>query len=76
VYDAIAGFGPLQQHLDDDPSIEEIWINERLTDGYRDVGRKAPIGHRTWIRAACPLERASRLSRVTRMQSSASARAM
>jgi pilus assembly protein CpaF len=26
VYDAIAGFGPLQQHLDD-PAIEEIWLN-------------------------------------------------
>src|SRR4051812_40885355 len=30
VYDAVAGFGPLQRHLDD-PSVEEIWINERLT---------------------------------------------
>lgn len=27
VFDAVAGFGPLQRHLDDD-SIEEIWINE------------------------------------------------
>jgi pilus assembly protein CpaF len=27
VYDAVAGFGPLQRHLDD-PEIEEIWINE------------------------------------------------
>ena len=27
VYDAVAGFGPLQRHLDD-PHIEEIWINE------------------------------------------------
>jgi pilus assembly protein CpaF len=26
VYDAVAGFGPLQAYLDD-PSIEEIWIN-------------------------------------------------
>jgi pilus assembly protein CpaF len=26
VYDAVAGFGPLQRHLDD-PSVEEIWIN-------------------------------------------------
>jgi pilus assembly protein CpaF len=26
VYDAVAGFGPLQPHLDD-PSVEEIWIN-------------------------------------------------
>jgi pilus assembly protein CpaF len=27
VYDAVAGFGPLQKFLDD-PTIEEIWINE------------------------------------------------
>lgn len=27
VYDAVAGFGPLQPHLDD-PEIEEIWVNE------------------------------------------------
>jgi pilus assembly protein CpaF len=27
VYDAVAGLGPLQPYLDD-PSIEEIWINE------------------------------------------------
>ncbi len=27
VFDSVAGFGPLQQYLDD-PSIEEIWINE------------------------------------------------
>lgn len=27
VYDAVAGFGPLQAYLDD-PQIEEIWINE------------------------------------------------
>jgi pilus assembly protein CpaF len=27
VYDAVAGFGPLQRHLDD-PEVEEIWINE------------------------------------------------
>ncbi len=26
VYDAVAGFGPLQRHLDD-PSIEEIWMS-------------------------------------------------
>ncbi len=29
VYDAVAGFGPLQRHLDD-PAVEEIWTNERL----------------------------------------------
>src|SRR4051812_16949422 len=27
VLDAVAGFGPLQPYLDD-PSVEEIWINE------------------------------------------------
>ena len=27
VYDAVAGFGPLQAYLDD-PSVEEVWINE------------------------------------------------
>jgi pilus assembly protein CpaF len=27
VYDAVAGFGPLQRFLDD-PTVEEIWINE------------------------------------------------
>ncbi len=27
VYDAVAGFGPLQRHLDDQ-SVEEVWINE------------------------------------------------
>jgi pilus assembly protein CpaF len=27
VYDAVAGFGPLQRHLDD-PEVEELWINE------------------------------------------------
>jgi len=25
VYDAVAGFGPLQRHLDD-PTVEEVWI--------------------------------------------------
>jgi pilus assembly protein CpaF len=30
VYDAVAGFGPLQPYLDDG-EIEGIWINERLT---------------------------------------------
>lgn len=27
VFDAVAGFGPLQRHLDD-PTVEEIWINQ------------------------------------------------
>ena len=33
VYDAVAGYGPLQRHLDD-PQVEEIWINGRLTAGW------------------------------------------
>ena len=32
VYDSVAGFGPLQRHLDD-PQVEEIWVNTRLTAG-------------------------------------------
>jgi pilus assembly protein CpaF len=32
VFDAVAGFGPLQKYLDD-PTVEEIWINVRLTHG-------------------------------------------
>ena len=32
VYDAVAGFGPLQRWLDD-PTVEEIWVNGRLTAG-------------------------------------------
>jgi pilus assembly protein CpaF len=27
VYDAVAGFGPLQRHFDD-PEVEEVWVNE------------------------------------------------
>ncbi|HVX69971.1 MAG TPA: hypothetical protein VHA79_09800 [Mycobacteriales bacterium] len=27
VYDAVAGFGPLQRYLDD-PDVEELWIND------------------------------------------------
>ena len=30
VFDAVAGFGPLQKYLDD-PTVEEIWVNDRLT---------------------------------------------
>ncbi len=58
-----------------DPTVI-VCMNQRTTDRrVWDVGRNAPIGHRTWIWAACPLEGANRLSRVTKMQSSASARA-
>ncbi len=31
VYDAVAGFGPLQRHLD--PDVEELWTKERLAAG-------------------------------------------
>jgi len=30
VFDSVAGFGPLQRHIDDS-SMKEVWINERLT---------------------------------------------
>ena len=33
VYDAVAGYGPLQRYLDD-PQVE-VWINERLAHGWR-----------------------------------------
>ena len=33
VYDAVAGFGPLQRHLDG-PTVEELWINDRLPGWY------------------------------------------
>jgi hypothetical protein len=33
VFDQVAGFGPLQQYLDD-RSVEEIWIYDRLTGCY------------------------------------------
>jgi len=29
VWDAVAGYGPLQRHLDDS-LVEEVWVNERL----------------------------------------------
>src|SRR3954454_5566343 len=35
VYDAVAGFGPLQPYLDD-PEIEEIRINDRLNCAFQD----------------------------------------
>ena len=30
VYDAVAGLGPLQRHLDD-PTVQKVWIRGRLT---------------------------------------------
>ncbi|MFC7489471.1 MULTISPECIES: hypothetical protein [unclassified Knoellia] len=33
VWDTVAGFGPLQQYFDD-PTVEEIWINDRLAPGW------------------------------------------
>ena len=32
VWDTVAGFGPLQKYFDD-PTIEEIWVNGRLSPG-------------------------------------------
>ena len=31
-FDAVAGFGPLQVYFDD-PEVEELWVNDRVTDG-------------------------------------------
>jgi hypothetical protein len=54
VFDAVAGFGPLQKYLDD-PTVEEIWIKGRLTARWvgpdnaprleepRGVGRSIPL---------------------------------
>jgi hypothetical protein len=38
VYDAVAGFGPLQRYLDD-PEVEELWINEPATIDLGDLWR-------------------------------------
>lgn len=38
VVDAVAGYGPLQVHLDD-PEVEEIWTNQRLTAGWSALMR-------------------------------------
>ncbi len=34
IFNAVAGFGPLQKYLDA-PTVEEIWINERLSYGFK-----------------------------------------
>ncbi|HEY4603031.1 MAG TPA: hypothetical protein VIH08_01690, partial [Blastococcus sp.] len=41
VLDRVAGFGPLQRYLDD-PEIEEVWVNRRLTQGCLPPGGPAP----------------------------------
>src|SRR3954467_15705555 len=46
VYDAVAGFGPLQRYLDD-PTVEEIWINE---PGRVFVARRDGPGRTTTVR--------------------------
>jgi pilus assembly protein CpaF len=43
VFDAIAGFGPLQAYLDD-PEIEEIWTKARLTPGLLGQAVRWPEG--------------------------------
>ena len=45
VYDAVAGFGPLQRHLDD-PTVEEIWVNERPGGEHHRVGVDEVLGER------------------------------
>jgi pilus assembly protein CpaF len=47
VFDAVAGFGPLQPYLDD-PLVEEIWIDSRAwvqehVAARSDRGRLAPV---------------------------------
>lgn len=42
VYDAVAGFGPLQRHLDD-PTVEEVWINERPSGVSTEGGSMARL---------------------------------
>lgn len=39
VFDAVAGYGPLQVYLDD-PTVEEIWINERLTPAWAHLANR------------------------------------
>lgn len=51
VYDAVAGYGPLQRHLDD-PTIEEIWIYERLTVGSFEGWRSRGSAGRALVRRA------------------------
>ena len=67
-----AGFGPLQRHLDD-PTVEEIWVNERLTAGCR-VGSDVHFGGTTNSQRG-PLARRSRTSRVAILAPRVSARA-
>ena len=45
VCDAVDGYGPLQRYLDD-PTVEEVWINERLTAGCGRSG--GPALHGRW----------------------------
>ena len=40
VFDAVAGFGPLQTYLDD-PTVEEIWINEPARSSLPGEGARA-----------------------------------
>jgi pilus assembly protein CpaF len=45
IFDAVAGFGPLQKFLDDS-TVEEIWINGRLPDRFGEAQR-LPAGPTT-----------------------------
>jgi hypothetical protein len=63
VYDAVAGFGPLQRHLDD-LTVEEIWINERLTGGCTWLAKRtgidmvsSPWDLQWWLKGTTPARR-------------------
>ncbi|GGB71553.1 hypothetical protein [Knoellia flava] len=44
VWDTVAGFGPLQQYFDD-PTVEEIWIKDRVPAGFsRSAGSTQRAG--------------------------------
>ncbi len=46
VYDAIAGFGPLERYVDE-PDIEKVWINDRLARGSRQCDRPVAAERRS-----------------------------
>jgi len=39
VFDAVAGFGPLQKYLDD-PTVDEVWIEDRVTARWDDCAAR------------------------------------
>ena len=68
VYDAVAGYGPLQRHLDD-PEVEEIWVNSPRQRFHSSEAYGA-----TSVRtesAAAPRTRSVRVAAPARVRSSA-----